>query len=104
MRACWLRQFAPAQFDACAGPIQLCHVGPSKQLLKRRWDEAHNARSVRPRPELLPVLPPTLEELLWDPRLVRPGCERHHRLFDELMAFAVELDGETRSFMDALDV
>lgn len=98
--ACFLARFAPAGAEECRGPMQRCHL-VTKQRLKALWREVHHSRSVRPREWLSGALPATLRQLLDDPRLWVPGCERHHRLMDSRRSLRVPreaIPGETEAF------
>lgn len=78
---CFLAAFAPPGAEECQGPMQRCHL-VTKQRLRELWRQVHHPKSVRPKGWVRAALPATLRQLLVDPRLWRPGCERHHQLMD----------------------
>lgn len=97
---CWLAQFAPAGAEECRGPMQRCHL-VTKRRLRELWRQVHHPKSVRPKGWVRAALPKTLQQLLEDPRLWRPGCERHHRLMDERRSLRVPrwaIPTETETF------
>jgi hypothetical protein len=55
---CWLARFFD---DPCSGRVDRCHIGLQKQTLRHRG---------------------LTEDEVWDPRITRLGCRRHHERFD----------------------
>ena len=62
---CW---FQGVEEHKCQGPIQGCHF-----VKRQRVETTLLTRG---------LLPPTIAEAVWDPRLGVPGCEWIHNRFD----------------------
>jgi hypothetical protein len=58
---CWLKRFAPDV--PCYGRMQWCHL-IREQTIRKEVSRA--------------------EAILWDPRVLKPGCYRHHTMLDTL--------------------
>lgn len=61
---CWLRQFAD---DECGGRLEKAHL-LRQQTIRR---ELKNREGIE-----------DLRAIIWDPRVWRPACNRHHTSFD----------------------
>lgn len=78
---CWLRQFST---DPSHGRLQAVHLIPKQAIRRELW---------QPRKwKDTGLLPATFQQLVWDPRVFVPGCERHHFHLDENFKLQIPRD------------